>query len=208
MQREFGSPCDLIALEWSLLRRNDPNLPANPTLDEIGDMCLFGKKLTFRDFQDRMDQTARLIREKAGNPRHDFPTFLTGNPKAPPSALLHELIQEQSQIPLLNSHEYGVDRENEASQKKGAGRGSANYCNKDGQNYLAGPSQPIIPHPTQTFGNGFMEESPYGCPSSYKPRKRFCGGERENEQRSAENSASDASIAAYENAESDMENDF
>jgi hypothetical protein len=159
MQREFGSLCDSIALEWSLLRRNDPNLPANPMLEEIGDMCLFDRKLTFRDFQDRMDQTAKLIREKAGPPRHDFPTFLTGTTKALPTALLDELIQEQSEIPLLNSHEDGVNRKNEARQKKRAVRGSANYSNNNGQNYLAGSSEPIIPHPTQTFGNDLLEVS-------------------------------------------------
>jgi hypothetical protein len=200
MQRQFGSPCDTIALEWALLRRNDPNLPANPTLDEIGDMYLFDKELTFRDFQDRMDQTAKLIREKAGPPRHDFPTFLTGVPKETPNtAFLNELIHEQSQIPLRKKKKGGA--------AAAAARGSANYKSNygGGADVLASSSRPIIPHPTQTFGSGSMEESPYGCPSSYKPSKRFYRGGAENEQRSEE---TNAAAGAVENDGSDMENDF
>jgi hypothetical protein len=36
---------------------------ANLTLDDIGELYLFDKKLTF---EDQMNQTAKLIREKAG----------------------------------------------------------------------------------------------------------------------------------------------
>jgi hypothetical protein len=94
-----------------------------------------------------------------------------------------------------------IVRQNKARKKKGAARGSAN-CNY-GQDYLSS-SQPIIPHPTQTFGNEFMEESPYGCPSTYKPSKRLYGG-GENKQGSEETYAG---AVAYENDGSDIENDF
>jgi pantothenate kinase-related protein Tda10 len=90
-------------------------------------MCRFDKKLTFRDFQDRMDQTKKLIREKYGPPyvSHDFPTFLTGMPKELPTAVLNEIINEQSEIPLSSYphsvYEYGVDRQTEQSQKEEGG---------------------------------------------------------------------------------------